>query len=98
MSYVAISTVKYPESMKQAIHEVGLSMIPLAKAQPGFVSIRFHQSTESNETMMYWEWTCKADHQACMASDDWRTIMAKSTPLFATPGVEFSLQTFDRLA
>lgn len=84
--------------MKQAIHDAGLKMVPIAKQQAGFVSIAFHQSCESNETMMYWEWASKSDHDACMASDDWAGIMEVSKPLFESEGIEFSLETFERLA
>ena len=98
MSFVAISKVKYPQSLRDEIHSFGMSMIPLAKLQPGFISISFHQSTEDNETMMYWEWDTQADHEACMKSPDWNSLMAKSGELFHSEGVEFSISTYERLA
>ena len=98
MSFVAISKVKYPKSLKEEIHSFGISMIPLAKSQPGFVSISFHQSTDEDETMMYWEWNTQADHEACMNSVDWNKLMEKSGGLFQTEGVDFSLATYVRLA
>lgn len=98
MSFVAISKVKYPPSLKDQIHEFGLEMLPMAKLQPGFISIRFHQSHESNETMMYWEWGSQSDHEACMQSKDWGVLMDKSGSLFQSGGVEFTIQTYERLA
>lgn len=98
MSFVAVSKVKYPEALKKEIQDVGLAMIPIAKRQPGFISIAFHQSNTSNETMMVWEWESGAAHEACMASTDWQAVMEKSAPLFETEGTLFSLETFDRLA
>lgn len=98
MSFVAVSKVKYPEALKKEIQDVGRAMIPTAKRQPGFISIAFHQSTASNETMMYWEWESQADHEACMACADWQAVMEKSKTLFEAEGVAFSLETFDRLA
>lgn len=98
MSFVAISKVKYPDSLKEEIHNVGLKMVPIAKQQPGFISIGFHQSYESNETMMYWEWESKSDHEACMTSDAWAIIMEQSKIAFEAEGTEFSIETFERLA
>jgi len=98
MSFVAISRVKYPKSIKKEIHDVGLKMLPIARQQPGFISIAFHQSSESNETMMYWEWESRSNHEACMASNDWAAIMEQSKPVFEVEGTEFSLETFERLA
>jgi hypothetical protein len=46
MSFVAISKVRYPSCLKDQIHEFCLEMLPMAKLQPGFISIRFHQSSE----------------------------------------------------
>lgn len=98
MSFVAISKVKYPASLKEEIHNVGFKMVPIAKQQPGFISIGFHQSHDSNETMMYWEWESKSDHEACMKSDAWASIMEQSKNAFQTEGTEFSIETFERLA
>lgn len=98
MSYVAISKVKFTPSLKEQIQNVGLEMIPVAKKQPGFISVRFHVSTEENETMMYWEWESKSDHEGCMKSEDWVSIMSKSSSLFQSEGVEFSIQTYERVA
>ena len=98
MSFVAVSTVKYPTELKEAIHAVGMNMIPIAKRQTGFVSIAFHQSIDKNETMMYWQWESEQDHLACMQSDDWQAIMKLSKSLFQAEGVSFSIETFERLA
>ncbi|MEQ8733682.1 MAG: antibiotic biosynthesis monooxygenase [Rhodospirillaceae bacterium] len=98
MSFVAISSVKYPQRLKDEIHSFGMSMIPLAKLQPGFISISFHQSTENDETMMYWEWGSQTDHEACMKSSDWSALMTKSRELFQSEGVDFSISTYNRLA
>jgi len=98
MSYVAISKVKFPISLKEKITNVGLEMIPIAKKQPGFISVHFHISTEENETMMYWEWGSKSDHEGCMESEDWASMMGKSNSLFQSVGIEFSIQTYERLA
>lgn len=98
MSYVAISKVKFPSSLKEQIQNVGLEMIPVAKKQPGFISVAFHLSTEANETMMYWEWESKSAHEKCMESPDWDSIMGKSNSLFQSEGVEFSIQTYERVA
>lgn len=98
MSFVAISKVKYPESLKAEIHSVGLKMVPIARQQPGFISIGFHQSLASNETMMYWEWESQSDHEACMASAAWVSIMEESKDAFQTEGTEFSIETYERLA
>lgn len=98
MSFVATSKVKYPKALKADIQSFGMSMLPLAKSQPGFVSISFHQSTDGDETMMYWEWETKAHHEACMKSPDWLALMETSSGLFQSDGVEFSLATYDRLA
>ncbi|GEM_PF-789216 len=98
MSYVAISKVRFPPSFKEQIQNVGLEMIPIAKRQPGFVSVAFHLSTDSSETMMYWEWESKSDHEACMESAAWANIMGKSSSLFQSQGVEFSIQTYERIS
>jgi quinol monooxygenase YgiN len=97
MSFVAISKVKYPAELKEAIHAVGINMIPIAKRQPGFVSIAFHQSTEKNETMMYWQWQSEQDHLACMQADDWQAIIELSKSLFQSEGVELSIESYERL-
>lgn len=98
MSFVAISTVKYPADLKEAIHAVGLNMIPIAKRQPGFVSIAFHQSCDKNETMMYWQWESEEDHKACMQSKDWQAIMELSASLFQSERVSFSVEGFEKIA
>lgn len=98
MSFVAISKVKYPKSLKKEIHAFGISMIPFAKLQPGLISVSFHQSTDNNETMMYWEWESQSAHEACMESSDWSELMEKSDGLFQSEGVEFSLENYERLA
>ena len=98
MSFVAISKVKYPIALKEAIHAVGLNMIPIAKRQPGFISIAFHQAHDKNETMMYWQWQSEQDHKACMQSKDWQAIMDISASLFLSEEVEFSVETFEKLA
>ena len=98
MSFVAISKVKYPEGVRDEIHAFGKRMIPVAEKQPGFVTVRFHQSTTANETMMYWEWTEPSYHEACMQSDDWGQLMASAGELFQTEGVEFDIHTYERLA
>ena len=98
MSFVAITKVKYPDSLKAEIRDIGLNMIPIAKQQPGFISIGFHQSHASNETMMYWEWESQADHEACMTCDAWESIMAQSNDAFQNKDTEFSIETFERLA
>jgi len=72
--------------------------LPIARKQLGFISIAFHQSIEANETMMYWDWESKADHEACMASEDWRIVMEQSNSVFSVDGIEFSLETFERIA
>jgi hypothetical protein len=53
MSFVAVSKVKYPQALKKEVQGVGLAMVLIAEQQPGFISIAFHQSTTSSETMMY---------------------------------------------
>lgn len=97
MTFVAISKVKYPDHLKIRIQQVGLDMLPVARAQPGFVSVSFHQSADKNETMMYWEWESQSDHEACMNSNEWAGIMAKHGALFSEEGVEFSIELFERL-
>ncbi len=55
MSFVAISKAIYPALLRDEVHAVGLNMTQVAKAQPGYISVAFHQSSDKNETMMYWE-------------------------------------------
>ena len=98
MSFVAISKVKYPAPLKDQIVAFGLKMLPMAKLQPGLISISFHQSYESNETMMYWEWESQLNHEACMQSKDWSVLMDESGAIFQTGNVEFTIQTYERLA
>lgn len=97
MSFVAISKVSYPIELQEKVQSVGLAMVPIAKKQPGFVSVAFHQSVDKNETMMYWEWQSKADHEACMQSKDWSNIMERTGALFESKGVEYSLEAYDRI-
>ena len=98
MSFVAITKVKFPNELKSKIHSVGLAMLPIAKPQPGFISIGFHQSNDRNETMMYWEWESEANYKACMQSPDWALLMERHSVLFASDGVEFLIDTYERLA
>ena len=98
MSYVAISKVSFPASEKEGIKAVGLAMVEIAKTQPGFVSIAFHESDEGNETMMYWVWETKEDHENCMKSDVWLELMQKSRSLFSNQEVTFSITTYTRIA
>ena len=97
MSFVAISKVSYPAHLRQDIQAVGLEMLPVARQQPGFISVAFHQSNENNETMMYWEWESHLDHESCMQSADWNAIMGKHGATFSQTGVQFSLETYVRL-
>lgn len=94
---MAISRVKYPAELKEAIHAVGLNMIPIAKRQAGFISISFHQACDKNETEMHWQWKSEQDHKACMQSKDWQAIMDISASLFQSEEVEFSVDTFEKL-
>lgn len=98
MSFVAVSNVTFPAALQDEIQAFGMRMLPLAKQHPGFISISYHQSTEVHQTMMYWEWESRADHEACMSSKDWAELMQSSGDLFQNEGVEFSVQTYDRLA
>lgn len=98
MSFIAISKLKFPTQLAEKLIAVGEEMIPIAKQQNGFISIAFHYSEEMHQTLMVWEWASEADHTACMQSEDWSAIMAKHGELFQTPGVEFSLETYQRLA
>ena len=98
MSFVAVSKVTFPPSLREDIQAFGSQMLPLAKSHRGFVSISFHQSTEVEQTMMYWEWESRADHEACMSSSDWMALMQSAGDLFERDGVEFSVETYDRLA
>ncbi|TQV84859.1 putative quinol monooxygenase [Aliikangiella coralliicola] len=98
MSFVAISKVKFPPALKEAIHAFGLEMVAEAKSQAGLISISFHQSHDENETMMYWEWESQEDHERCMQSEDWNVLMKKSGTLFQSSDVVFSIQTYNRLA
>jgi len=97
MSFVAVSTVQFPVELKDDIHRLGLAMLPIARQQPGFIQVAFHQGLDASETMMYWEWQSRADHEACLKSPDWAALMADSGGLFARDGVTFSLRTFERL-
>lgn len=44
MSFVAISKVIYPASIKDEICRVGLAMPPVTKRQPGFIPVSFHHA------------------------------------------------------
>ena len=68
MNCVAISKANYPANLEQEITEVGLEMVPIAKEQPGFISIAFHKSNTTGETMIYWELEPESDHENCMIS------------------------------
>lgn len=96
MNFVAISKVNFPPGLKDKIQKVGLEMMPIANTQPGFVSVAFHESYDQNETMMYWEWESKGDHENCMKSDDWLELMSKNKSLFETEGVTFSINTYKK--
>lgn len=98
MSFVAISKLSFPAELAEKLIAVGHEMIPLAKKQKGFISIAFHHSEQENQTAMVWEWESEADHLACMQSSDWSAIMEKHGTLFQSQGVEFSLETYQRLA
>ena len=97
MSFVAISKVAYPSQLQEKIQAVGIEMLPVARRQPGFISVAFHQSSEKNETMMYWEWESQSDHEACMQSEEWGAIMEKHSAVIASDGVKFSIETYERL-
>lgn len=97
MNFVAISKVSFPTHLKHEIHAVGLEMLPVAQKQPGYVSIAFHQSNDKDETMMYWEWESQSHHEACMQSKDWSAIMQRHEALFSQEGVQFILETYERL-
>ena len=97
MSFVVISTVKFPIKLKNEVQAVGIEMIPVAEKQPGFVSVNIHESSDQMETMMYWVWKSKADHEAFRQSRDWAVVMEKSGSLFQTEGVRFSTRTYLRL-
>ncbi len=95
MSFVAISRVHFPPAQGKEVTDVGLRMLPIARRQPGLLSIAIHRSRESSSTMIYWEWESPADHEACLASDDWAELMEEAKG--ALEGTEFSIETFDRL-
>ena len=97
MSFMAISKVKYPKHMKEQLHSMGLKMLPLARKQPGLISVSFNQSVDSDETMMFWEWQSKSNHEACMCSDDWAQLMGESGEIFQAEGVEFSISTYESI-
>jgi len=103
MSFVALSTVTFPPELRNEIHAIGFEMLLIAKTQPGFISIAFHESSEensnkNNHTMMYWEWESKESHEACMQSPAWAQIMEKSDTLFQSKGVELSIKTYEKIA
>lgn len=97
MSFVAVSKVSFPAALKKEIQAIGLEMLPVARSQVGFISIAIHQSNEKNETMMYWEWESRSHHEACMKSEDWRAILVRHDSIFSQDGVQFSLETYERL-
>jgi quinol monooxygenase YgiN len=96
MSFVAISKVVYPASLKRDIHAVGLEILPVARSRPGLVSVAFHRSKKTNETMMYWEWELQSDHEACMQSEESAAIMEKHAAIFSHEGVKLSIETYER--
>lgn len=95
MSFIAISRVKYPKSMKTQRHAIGLKMLPIAGQRPGLIGISFSQSTDSDETMMYWQWQSKSGHEACWASPAWLKIIEESAPIFNTNSVHFSVNSYE---
>lgn len=97
MNFVAISKVTYSAHLRQEIQAVGLEMLPVARKQPGFISVAFHQSNEKDETMMYWEWESQLHHESCMQSKDWAAIMERHGATFSQEGVQFILETYERL-
>ncbi len=97
MSFVAISRVNFPAHLREQVLKVGMEMLPVARKQPGYIHVAFHQSSDRPQTMMYWEWGSEADHEACMQSADWGEIMQRHGAVFAADGVEFSVETFFRL-
>ena len=98
MSFVVITKVQYPDEIEESLLEVGKAMIPIAQQQPGFIAVTYNLSNEGNETMMYWEWQTEADHEACMNSPDWLKIVEQSAQIFQTEGVEFSMESYERIA
>lgn len=98
MSFVAITKVRYPHDIQDQIHAFGLKILPIARQQPGFIAIRFHESLDASETLMYWEWESVPDHEAFMVTPAWESLMAHAKPLFETEGVEFSSERYERLA
>ena len=109
MSFVATSKVQFPIELATKVHALGLSMIPVAKTQPGLIHVAFHASeywhktggrAESacrDEAVMYWEWEDEASHQACMQSQAWQQLMSSSSVLFERDDVAFEIQSYYRL-
>ena len=97
MSFIAMSRVKFPPALGDAVRTVGHRLIPIARDQPGLIDIAFHQSLEGDETVMIWEWRTRADHEACQHSPTWAKLMQEAGDLFQSPGVAFSLETYERL-
>jgi hypothetical protein len=98
MSFKAISRVKFPDSMRDKVISVGVKMLPIANRQAGLISVSFNESVDSNETMMIWDWESKADHEACMASEDWAQLMQESASIFQTEAVEFFISYYESVA
>jgi len=98
MTFVAISKVSFPDSLREQVQSAGRAMIPIARQQPGFIGVAFHQSLDASQTMMYWEWESQSDHHACMQSEEWTTIMQDFGAVFSQENVEFSIETFEKLA
>jgi quinol monooxygenase YgiN len=98
MSFVAISKVKYPESKKHAIEEAGKAMMLIAKMQPGFIDVSFHQALNKSETMMIWQWQTQQHHEACLICSEMADLMQQYGPLFAEEDVSVSVEIYQRLA
>jgi len=60
--FIAISKVKYPKYLKERLYGIGLKMLPVARKKPGLISVSFNQFTDSDETIMIWEWETEASH------------------------------------
>ena len=97
MTFVAISKVSYPDHLKSEIEAVGRAMIPIAKTQPGFINVAFHQSLQKNQTMMIWEWQRKEDHEACLNSPQMNELMKDSGALFSETGIEVKIETYEKV-
>ena len=97
MSFVVISTVKYPDALKSQVQTAGHAIVAMAKRQPGIVSITFSQARDTSQTLMHWEWNSEDHHNTFMNSEAWKTTMQQLAATFSAPGIEFSVATYDRL-